>query len=220
MTTESIAAFDQILASIRSLATTVLYTLHLDIRLGIIHMLSRTLASPYLLSQVAQDPDPSILQLNSDLLTFADTLSSHLPATAQKFLTAGLTRLIDTLLVSNASHITHGMNEHGCRRMQLNLLVLSQNLKSIESNLDGHTVELDRADRFYELFAEGADSVITRARDHGGEGLDGFSLEELKALVELWYRGGTESTQREVQVKSKRDLGDRLLVLSECLWDR
>ena len=116
--------------------------------------------------------------------------------------------------------------------MQLNILVLSQNLKSIEnttsfSSSDGHqaaaaaaAVDLDRSDRFFELFAEGADSVVERARDRGSEGLEGFDLEELKALVELWYKEGVESSQREVQVKAKRDLGDRLLVLSECLWNR
>ena len=220
MTTETITAFDQILSSIEALAITALYTLHLDIRLGIIHMLDRTLAAPYILGQVAQDPDPSILQLNADLLSFSDTLQTHLPTQAQRFITSGLSQLIDTTLVSNASHISAGMNEHGCRRMQLNILVLSQNLKSIENSIEGHAVELDRSDRFYELFAEGAESVVERARDRAGEGLEGFDLEELKALVELWYKEGTESTQREVQVKAKRDLGDRLLILSERLWNR
>ena len=220
MTTETITAFDRILGSIRALSTTVLFTLHLDIRLGVIHMLNRTLAAPYLLSQVAQDPDPSIIQLNADLLSFSDTLQTHLPSQARNFITSGLSQLIDTALVSNVSNISHGMNEHGCRRMQLNILVLSQNLKSIESTTEGHAVELDRSDRFFELYAEGAESVVSRAKDRAGEGLEGFDLEELKALVELWYKEGTESTQREVQVKAKRDLGDRLLVLSECLWNR
>lgn len=220
MTAETITAFDQILHSIRALATTALYTLHLDIRFGIIHMLGRTLTAPYLLNEVAQDPDPSILQLNSDLLSFADTLSTHLSPKAQEFITSGLAELIDTFLVSNAAQIQRGMNEHGCRRMQLNILVLSQNLKSIESTAEGHAIELERSDRFYELFAEGADRIVSRAKDSGGEGLEGFNLEELKSLVELFYKEGTESSQREIQVKAKRDLGDRLLVLSECLWDR
>ena len=220
MTTETINAFDQILNSIRTLADTALYTLHLEIRLGVIHMLTRTLTAPYLLSEVAQDPDPSILQLNTDLVSFADTLSNHLPSEVHNFITSGLAELIDSFLVGNAAQIRHGMNEHGCRRMQLNILVLSQNLKSIESAPDGRAVELDRSDRFYELFSEGAESVVIRARDRGGEGLEGFDLEELKALAELWYKQGTESSQREVQVKSKRELADHLLVLSECLWNR
>ncbi len=220
MTQDTVEAFDSILASVRALGTTALLTLHIDIRLGIIHMLNRTLQAPYLLAQPAQDPDPSILSLNADLLSFADTLSTHLTTPAQSFITTGLALLIDTFLVTNASHITSGMNEHGCGRMQLNILVLSQNLKSIETSLPGHSIELDRSARFFDLFMEGADAVVEKAKDKGGEGLEGFSLEELKALVELWYREGTESGAREVQVKSRRELGDKLLVLSECLWNR
>lgn len=220
MTQETVTAFDQILASIRSLATTAVVTLHIDIRLGIIHMLNRTLSASYLLAQPAQDPDTSIISLNADLLSFADTLANHLPPSAQNFVINGLAQLIDTYLVTNVSRISHGMNEHGCGRMQLNILVLSQNLKSIETTSNDHSIDLVRSGRFYDLFLEGADSVVARAKERNGEGLEGFDLEELKALVELWYREGTESQQREVQMKSRRDLGDKLLVLSECLWNR
>ena len=220
MTQETISAFDSILSSIRGLATTALFTLHMDIRLGVIHMLARTMSAHYILAQPAQDPDPSILSLNADLLSTVDTLSSHLPSPAQSFLTTGLALLIDFYLVANASRIQHGMNEHGCGRMQLNLLVLSQNLKSIETTSTDHRTDLARSGQYFDLFLEGADSVVSRARDRGGAGLEGFDLEELKTLVELWYKQGTESAQREVQVKSQRELGDHLLVLSECLWNR
>lgn len=220
MTQETVEAFDSILASMRTLAITALLTLHIDIRLGIIHMLTQTLHAPYLLAQEAQDPDPSILSLNADLLSFADNLSTHLDTSAQQFITKGLDLLIDTLLVSNTFQITAGMNDHGCGRMRLNISVLSQNLKSIQTSSDDHSNELDRSARFYNLFKEGADSVVERAKDRGGEGLEGFDLEELKALVELWYRDGIESGTREVQIKSRRELGDKLLVLSECLWNR
>ena len=220
MSPETVEAFDSILVSIRTLGTTALLTLHLDIRLGVIHMLNRTLHAPYLLAQPAQDPDPSILSLNADLLSFADTLSTHLPLLAQNFITNGLALLMDTFLVSNAADIKGGMNEHGCGRMQLNILVLSQNLKSIETSSTERSIELDRSAQFFDLFIEGADSVIEKAKDKSGEGLEGFSLEELKALVELWYREGTESGAREVQVKSRRELGDKLLILSECMWNR
>ena len=220
MTQETVSAFDSILTSIRTLATTALITLHIDIRLGVIHMLARTMSAPYILAQPAHDPDFSILSLNADLLSTIDTLSTHLPDTAQNFVITGLALLIDTYLVSNASHIQHGMNEHGCGRMQLNILVLSQNLKSIETSSSDHSIDLARSGQYYDLFLEGADSIVSRAKDRGGAGLEGFELEELKTLVELWYKQGTESAQREVQVKSQRELGERLLVLSECLWDR
>ena len=220
MTQETVEAFDRVLASIHALGDTALMTLHVDIRLGVIHMLSRTLRGTYILAQPAQDPDPSILSLNADLVSFADELSTYLPPLARNFVKDGLSFLIDTFLVSSAVHISQGMNENGCRRMQLNILVLSQNLKTIETSSADRSIELERSARFFDLFMEGADSVVEKAKDRGGEGLDGFSLEELKGLLELWYRDGTESTAREVQVKSRRELGDRLLILSECLWNR
>ena len=220
MTQETVEAFDSILASMRTLAITALVTLHIDTRLGVIHLLTRTLHAPYLLAQRAQDADPSILSLNAGLLSFADNISTHLDISAQHFITNGLALLIDTFLVSNVSQITAGMNDHGCGRMHLNILVLSQNLKSIQTSGEAHNNELERSMRFYDLFMDGADSIVERAKDRGGEGLEGFDLEELKALVELWYRYGIENGAREVQVKSRRELSDKLLVLSECLWNR
>ena len=220
MTQETVEAFDSILASMRSLATTALLTLHIDIRLGVIHMLTRALQAPYLLAQQAPDPDPSIVSLNTDLLSFTDNLSTHLDPPTQRFITNGLALLMDTLLVSNIFQITAGMNDYGCSRMHLNISVLSQNLKSIQTSSDDESDGLDRSRRFFNLFMDGADGIVERARDHGGEGLEGFDLEELKALVELWYRDGVENGAREVQVKSRRELADKLLVLSECLWNR
>ena len=220
MSQEAIEAFDSIVASIRTLGNVALMTLHVDIRLGIIHMLTRTLHAPYVLAQPAQDPDPTVLTLNADLVSFSDTVSTHLLVSAQDFIRNGLAILIDKFFVVNATHVKGGMNEHGCGRMQLNILVLSQNLKIIETASTDQAIELTRSARFFDLFLEGADSIIDKAKEKGGEGLDDFTLEELKALIELWYREGTESTAREVQIKSRRELGDKLLVLSECLWNR
>lgn len=220
LTQETVEAFDSILTSMRTLASTALMTIHIDIRLGVIHMLTKTLHAPYLLAQQAHDPDPSIHTLNADLLSFTNNISTHLDTSAQDFITNGLALLMDTLLVSNVFQIKSGMNDYGCGRMHLNILVLSQNLKSTQTGSDDDSLNLDRSRRFFDLFMEGADGIVERARDRGGEGLEGFDLEELKGLVELWYRDGIESGAREVQMKSRRELADKLLVLSECLWNR
>lgn len=220
MNPETVHAFDTILTSIRSLATTALLTLHLDIRLGIIHMLTRAFGSPYLLPQPAQDPDPTVLALNTDLLSFDDTLTTHLPDREHRFITTNLTLLVDTVLVRNAAMVGT-MNRNGCSRMQLNVLVLQQNLKAVEGEGE---VALGRSARFFDFFMEGAEGVVQRARDaadaneHGGKEL-GFSLEEMKVLVELCYSEGLRSSQREVAVQAKRGLSEHLLVLSEVLWN-
>lgn len=142
------------------LATTALLTLQLDIRAGIIHMLTRTLSIPYLLPHPATDPDPSILTLNSDLLNLDNTLTTHLPSAEHTFIMTGLTKLVDTFLVRNAGKVV-AMNLNGCGRMQLNILVLQQNLKAVETRGE---VALSRSAAFFDLFLEGAEGVVGRAK--------------------------------------------------------
>lgn len=129
-------------------------------------MLSRVLAMPYLLPQPATDPDPTILTLNADLLSFDDTLTSHLQPREHTFITSGLAALVDTVLARNAGTI-QAMNRHGCGRMQLNILVLQQNLKAVETTPgdgSGEDIALGRSARFFALFMEGPTSIVNRAK--------------------------------------------------------
>lgn len=142
------------------LATTAILTLQLDIRAGIIHMLTRTFSNPYLLPHAATDPDPNILTLSADLLSLDNTLTTHLPSTEHVFITTGLTQLVDTFLIRNAGKVD-AMNANGCGRMQLNILVLQQNLIAVETHGE---VALSRSAAFFDLFLEGAEGVIQRAK--------------------------------------------------------
>lgn len=131
-------------------------------------MLARVLAMPYLLPQPATDPDPTILTLNADLLSFDDTLTTHLQPREHGFITSGLAALVDAVLVRNAGTM-QAMNRHGCGRMQLNILVLQQNLKSVETTPGhdgggGEVVTLGRSARFFALFMEGAAMIVARAK--------------------------------------------------------
>ena len=204
--------FDEVLAAFRELAATALLTLHVDIRCGIIHMMSRVLKAPYLLNQPINEPDPSILSLNADLISFDDTLAIFMPEKEYTFITTGVGLLLDTILVTNASQISV-MNRHGCDRMQLNILVLQQNLKSVEEGVD-----LRRSAQFFDYFTLGANAIIEKAKATGGKDL-GFSFEELKVLVELCYSEALQSSQRDVAAQAKRALSDHQLQLSESMWN-
>ncbi|KAL8939766.1 MAG: hypothetical protein Q9216_003180 [Gyalolechia sp. 2 TL-2023] len=208
MSEEAAITFDGIVASIRALALDAFFTLQVDIRCGIAHMTAQMLKSPYLLSHPTNNPDPSVLSLNSDLLSFDDALSTYLPSKEHRFITTGLTALVDTFLVANASQ-TQCMNVHGCGRMQLNILVLQQNLKSIEGD-----VSLSRSAHFFELFAEGAEAIVARLREGGIKDAD-FTLDEYKTLVELCHSEGLQSTQREASVQARRKLTEHLKQLGE-----
>lgn len=205
---EAIGTFDGIITSMRALAHDALFILHVDIRCGIAHMMAQILKAPYSLSYPTNTPDPNVLALNSDLLSFDDTVSAYLPRREHRFITAGLAALVDALLVSNASQI-QSMNANGCGRMQLNILVLQQNLKAIEGD-----VSLSRSARFFELFAEGADAILANAKGGDAKDLD-FTLDERKAMLELCYSDGLRSTQRESSVLARKKLDEHLRQLEE-----
>lgn len=193
----------------RALAVDALFTLQVDIRCGIAHMMAQMLKTPYSLSYPTNNPDPNALSLNSDLVSFDDTVSTCLPPKEHGFITAGLAALVDALLVSNASQI-QSMNASGCGRMQLNILVLQQNLKAIEGE-----VALSRSAHFFELFTEGGgDAVLARAKEAGTKDL-GFTFEEWKALLELCYSEGLQSTQRELSVHARKMLEEHIRQLEE-----
>lgn len=208
MNREAAETFDGIVTSMQSLALDALFTLQVDIRCGVAHMAGQMLKTPYLLSYPTNNPDPSVLSLNTDLLSFDDALSTYLLFKERRFITTGLAALMDTFLVTNASQI-QSMNVNGCGRMQLNILVLQQNLKAIEGD-----VSLSRSAHFFELFAEGADAVVALAKEGNRKDLD-FTLEELKGLVELCHSEALQSTQRESSVQARKRLTEHLLQLEE-----
>lgn len=210
MTAESVATFDVVIASMRSLALDALFTLQVDIRCGIAHMLGRLYDAPYSLPYPTNNPDPNVLSLNSDLLSFDDTLSSYLDDKEHRFITGGLATLMDSLLVTHAGDIGC-MDSNGCGRMQLNILVLQQNLKAIEGG-----VQLSRSADYFELFAEGADAVVQRAQQTGAKEAD-FSIEEFKSLVELCHSEALRSQQRESSMQARKKLTEHLRQLDEIV---
>lgn len=206
------------MSSYQELAGNVLLTLHMEIRCQIIHSLAIALSpesAPYLLEQVVNDPDPRILSLNADLVSYDETISNFLRDKETSFIRTGLGLLIDHFLVTNAGSVK-AMNAHGCGRMQLNILVLQQNLKNIEAD-----VSLSRAAKFYDLFIEGPDAVVKHAKEvkeqaEGGKEM--FTFEELRTLVELCYSAQLASPERGISTVAKRGMGEHSLQLSEYMW--
>lgn len=107
------------------------------------------------------------------------------------------------------------MNKFGVGRMQLNILVLQQNLKNIEPD-----VNLSRAAKYYELFEQGAEAIVNLAKE-GKEPEDDkgkFTYDELKTLVELCYSEQLASPERGISTVARRQMGEQLLQLSEYMW--
>jgi len=249
MTTETVVGFDTTLQSLQSLAMTALYTLQIDIRCGIIHMLTRCLAGPdpgpsrdslslassshHVIDRKPTSASPTILELNNDLIAFDTNTSTYLGRKERRFITSGLGRLIDRVLVADANMIG-ALNAFGAERLKLDISVLQSNLKNIivvgrlpgkrlpappggadPNEPEEEDVALGRSARFLELFDEGPERVVEHAKAGGG----GFGYDELKVLVELCFSGGLRSENREENVRAKKGLNDCLLRLSEVMWD-
>ena len=174
--------------------------------------------APYLLDQDVNEPDPQILSLNGELVAYDETIAKFLRDREVAFIRTGLGLLINSYLVGNAFTVAP-MNSKGCGRMQLNILVLQQNLKNIEEGVD-----LARAANYYALFDRGPDAMVEKAKEDAGkasgEGQDAdrFSYDELKTMIELFYSEQAANPERGIKEAAKRQMGDKLLSLSEHMW--
>ncbi|KAK4226526.1 putative exocyst complex component sec8 [Podospora fimiseda] len=236
MTQETVQSFDSILTSYDELASIALRTLHHEIRCRIVHSLGLALSpstsAPYILDQDVSEPDPTILSLNAELVSYDETATKFLREREVLFVRTGLGLLMNAFLIRNASMVAP-INAQGCGRMLLNILVLQQNLKNIEEGVD-----LVRAKRYFELFQQGPDAIVLKAKDdseaalkdgeddgqegEGGETRikrrdDRFTYDELKALLELCFSEQLADKERG-HGAAKRQLADKLLGLSEWMW--
>ncbi|KHE87327.1 hypothetical protein GE21DRAFT_8185 [Neurospora crassa] len=209
--------------------------------------LSPLTTAPYLLDQEVNEPDPEILSLNSEMVAYDEILVRCLRLREVQFVRNGLGKLINGFLIKNAP-MTAPMNAKGCGRMQLNILVLQQNLKNIEEGVDlvrasNYFEMFERGvDAILEKAREGVASSGShetgdggrKSEDAGEEGAetpnsrksaeifgddkDRFSYDELKALVELCYSEQLADPERGVAAAAKRQMADKLLNLSEYMW--
>ncbi|KAI5287383.1 hypothetical protein KEM54_006028 [Ascosphaera aggregata] len=153
MTPASVVTFDNMLNSLRGLALTTLLTLHIDIRCGTIHMITRNLAGSNIVTVTNTARKPSIsvkpptkhafflpaapiaasqaiIDLNNDLIAFDANISSSLGGRECRFITSGLAKLTDHAFLSGMKHVGT-LNNNGALKLQLDVLVLQQNLKNI-----------------------------------------------------------------------------------------
>ena len=96
--------------------------------------------------------------------------------------------------------------------MQLNILVLQQNLKSVEPD-----IVLRKSAAFFEYFQQGPKAIVAMAQRSKGQGLE-LSEDEIKALVELCYSEQLNSSQRDIAAQAKRAMQQDMLLITESMW--
>ncbi|GAA5827444.1 hypothetical protein JCM3770_005839 [Rhodotorula araucariae] len=179
LTSEMNRPFEDLLLSYRQLANMVLFTLRLEIRLRAMHYLDKaTRDGVYQLAEDIQEPDPSVVDLNSDLAECDEIAAGTLAESERKYLFEGLSRLMDGLLVHNARYIRLA-NQFGQAKMLRNILALQQNLKNLgDTPLD---VDFDRSRRFWDLFTAGPKAMLDLVRTGRAQ----YEFDDLKALLNL-----------------------------------
>lgn len=157
------------------------------------------------------EPSTEILTLNADLIAFDEVISTALASPQQSFIKAHVSDFADALVLALTPKIG-AINANGRDRMSLNLLVLLQNLKALSPD-----AALPRSTAYYEMFAEGGEKIVERARRKELAG-GSWEYEELKTLIEMCFSEGIKSERRDVSVAARRTCDDLVLQLSEAMW--
>ncbi|KAI0652072.1 Sec8 exocyst complex component-specific domain-containing protein [Trametes meyenii] len=160
------------------LAELILYTIRIDVRCRVIHHLDLALRHGiYRIEREAAEPDPHIIDLNTELGNSEASLTSTLPEVQRKFVFEGMGHLMQHLLISNARYILSA-NDLGIKKMMRNMLALQQNIKTITD--DNHSTEFDRAKRYYSLFLLPPPDMLDTVRQK-----QEFTFDEYKAILDL-----------------------------------
>ncbi|KAI9057726.1 hypothetical protein FKP32DRAFT_1607095 [Trametes sanguinea] len=160
------------------LAELILYTIRIDIRCRVIHHLDLALRHGiYRIEREAAEPDPHVVDLNTELGNCDASLTSTLPELQRKFVFEGMGHLMQHLLISNARFI-QSANAFGIKKMMRNMLALQQNIKTITD--DSSSADFDRAKRYYSLFLLSPTDMLETVRQK-----QEFTFEEYKAILDL-----------------------------------
>lgn len=191
----------------------------MEVRCRVVHSLHNALSpniAPYLLAQEVREPDPPILALNQELVSFDETIALYLRGKEIVFIRTGLGMLINNYLIGKAT-MASPMNQNGSGRMQLNILVLQQNLKNVEEGVD-----LARAANYFALFDKGPDGIVRKAVEDKGKVVGAthsqnpnvFTFEELKGLLELCYSELMADSERGIASAAKKQMQDKISEMS------
>ncbi|KAF5374943.1 hypothetical protein D9758_000454 [Tetrapyrgos nigripes] len=150
LTREMALRFQALLKTYEQLAELILVTIHLDIRCRTLHFLDLAMRGNYSIDNEASEPDPHIIDLNDDLSECNDLVSIYLPKKARNFVFAGLSGLMEHILISSTRCLQYP-NEFGIRKIQRNILALQQCVRTIAST-SKQSKDFEKAKRYFSMF--------------------------------------------------------------------
>ncbi|CAJ0842913.1 15490_t:CDS:10 [Entrophospora sp. SA101] len=206
-------------ATFKQLAEQSLFTLRVELRCHALHFLDlATREGNYQLDYEAYEPDPYVIELNSDIVKFDESIASCLSAREHKFIFEGLDSLMQNVLINNATFLRN-LNSNGVSKMTRNILALQQNLKNIVEV--PKEISLDKSRIYYELYNIGPTKMLEQIKKN--EPI--FTFEEYKLLLEVFYKIdpneviSSTSNRGDGPSSNRRLYNENLLELNELMLD-
>jgi len=179
LTADMSSQFNLLLKRYRQLAETTLFTLRIEMRLRVMHYVDRAMKEGlYQLTEDVAEPDPFVVDLNSELAQCDECAASTLGTAERNFVLIGLAELMDSVLISNAG-LVQRINHPGINKMLRNILALQQNLR----NLGDSPFDVDfRSRRYWDLARTGDPKyLIENIRRNKVD----FSFDEAQTLLAI-----------------------------------
>ncbi|KIJ68218.1 hypothetical protein HYDPIDRAFT_106370 [Hydnomerulius pinastri MD-312] len=170
--------FGALLKTYTQLAEIILHTIRIEVRCRSIYYLDAAFRNGnYQVDHEVGEPDPYIVDLNTELSKFDEFVSVTLLKDEQDFVFSGLEDLIEHLLVANAQHIRLA-NDFGIKKVMRNIRALQQSIRTIG---DGQqSAQFEKARQYYSLFSLGPQGLLDSVRNNKS-----FSFDEYKVMLNL-----------------------------------
>ncbi|KAF9447796.1 exocyst complex component sec8 [Macrolepiota fuliginosa MF-IS2] len=168
--------FQALLKTYEQLSGLILDTLRIDLRCRAIFYLEAAMRhGNYALTYEVTEPDPYIIDLNTDLVQCDDITSTSLPPKERRYVFTGLGHLMEHMLISNA-RLLRLPNDYGIKKMLRNMLALQQSIKTLTN--DQQNTEFERAKQYYSLYYLTPQDMLDRIREK-----QSFNFDEYKTML-------------------------------------
>ncbi|KAJ3508842.1 hypothetical protein NLJ89_g5535 [Agrocybe chaxingu] len=170
--------FQALLRTYDQLSNLILDTIRLDLRCRAIHYLDSAMHhGTYDSSYEAVEPDPYIVDLNTQLIQCNEFLSTSLPERERQYIFSGLGHLMEHMLIKSARHLRRP-NEFGIKKITRNILALQQGIKTLTQGQQDS--EFERAKSYYSLFFISPQDMLNGIRRK-----QIFTFDEYQAMLNL-----------------------------------
>ncbi|KXN85672.1 putative exocyst complex component sec8 [Leucoagaricus sp. SymC.cos] len=188
--------FQALLKTYEQLSGLILDTLRIDLRCRAIYYLEAAMRhGNYALTYEVTEPDPYIVDLNTDLVQCDDITSTSLPLKERHYVFTGLGHLMEQMLISNA-RLLRLPNDYGIKKMMRNMLALQQSIKTLTN--DQQNTEFERAKQYYSLYHLTPQDMLNRIREK-----QTFTFDEYKTM--LSFQCGVNPAEGDAGVAKATD---------------